>query len=55
MIPSVEDLCDDDFLFQQDLTSSHSSKSATEWLKEKDITLLPCLANSFDQNPIENL
>ena len=32
MIPSAEDLCDDDFLFQQDLASSHSSKSTTKWL-----------------------
>ena len=55
MIPSAEDLCDDDFLFQQDLASCHTSKSTTKWLKEKDITVLPWLANSPDLNPIENL
>ena len=55
MIPSVEDLCDDDFLIQQDLSSSHSSKSTTKWLEEKDITITPWPANSADLNPIENL
>ena len=30
MIPSVEDLCYDDFLLQQDLASSHTSKSTTK-------------------------
>ena len=55
MIPSAQDLCDDDFLFQQELASSHTSKSTTKWLKEKDITLFPWPANSPDLNPTENL
>ena len=55
MIPLDEDLCDDDFLFQQDLASSHTSKSLTKFLKEKDITILPWPVNSAYLNPIENL
>ena len=54
MIPLAEDLCDD-FLFQQDLASSDTSKSTTKWLKEKDITVLPWPVNSPDLNLIENL
>ena len=54
-IPSAEDLCDDDFLFQQDLAYFHTFKSTSRWLKEKDITILPWPVNSAYLNPIENL
>ena len=37
MIPSFEDLCEDDFVLQQDSPSSHTSKYAAKWIQEKGI------------------
>lgn len=44
---------DADFLFQQDLASTHSAKSFAKWFTDHSITLLDRPANSPDWNPNE--
>lgn len=53
MLPSSE--FEDDFIFQQDSASCHTSKRTIAWLKENEIKLLPWPSNSPDLNPIENI
>ena len=49
------ELCGDDFIFQQDNDTKHTSKTTKAWLERKWIDVLPWLSQSPDLNPIENL
>ena len=54
-MPSFENFCDDDFIFQVDLVFFHTSKSTTKGIQEKDINVLSWLSNLPDLSHIENL
>jgi transposase len=43
-----------EYIFQQDNASIHSSRETKEWLDEQEIVCLPWPARSPDLNPIEN-
>ncbi len=56
MLPSANQLFKDaDFIFQQDLAPTHTSKSTKRWLNDHGVGVLDWPANSPDPNPIENL
>ncbi len=56
MLPSADQLFkDSDFIFQQDLSPAHSTKSTKSWLNDHVVGVLDWPANSPDLNPIENL
>lgn len=55
MIPSSEDLFEDDFIFQQDVAPPHISVSTKNWFRQRNIQVLPWPPNSPDINPLENL
>lgn len=55
MLPSVTQIFDADFIFQQDNSPIHTSHVVTEWLEENRVRVLPWPANSADMNPIENV
>lgn len=55
MIPSSEDVFEDDFIIQQDLASPHTSVLTKNWFRQSNIQVLPWPPNSPDINPIENL
>ncbi len=46
MIPSSEDLFEDDFIFQQNLASPHTSVSTKNWFCQRSIKVLPWPPNS---------
>ena len=55
MLTDAAALIEDDFVFQQDNTPIHTSRSTRHWLRQHDFTLLDWLPKSPDTNPIENL
>ena len=55
MSPSFENLCDENFIFQQDSVSFRYSKYTSKLLQEKEINVLPSLSNLPDLNSIENV
>lgn len=55
MVEKAEDLCGQDFIFQQDNAAIHVSKKVKEWLVQTNITTIDWPARSPDLNPIENL
>ncbi len=55
MLADAVVLIGDDFVFQQDNTPIHTSRSTRQWLHQHDVTLLDWPPNLPDANPIENL
>ena len=43
IIFSSEDLCEDDFVFQQNSATSHTSKLTTKWFKKKERNVFPTM------------
>lgn len=54
MLPSVTMLYPQNFIFQQDNCSIHTSRIVTNWINEHNINVLPWPSKSPDLNPIEN-
>lgn len=55
LVPYLEDVAGESFIFQQDNASIHVSRHSKDWLEARGIPTLPWPANSPDLNPIENL
>ncbi|CAF0787459.1 unnamed protein product [Brachionus calyciflorus] len=57
LLPSAEIFFDhsQDWIFQQDGSSSHTAHSVRNWFQEKQIPVQPWCPRSPDLNPIENL
>ncbi len=56
MLPSADKLYGDaDFIYQQDLTPTHTAKGTKSWFNDHGVTVLDWPANSTDLNPIDNL
>jgi transposase len=46
---------EEEYIFQQDNDSKHTSRVVKDFLLEKEVNILPWPTNSQDLNPIENL
>ncbi len=56
MLPSADKLYGDaDFIFQQDLSPTHTAKGTKSWFNDHGVTVLDWPANSPDLKLIENL
>ncbi|GFT09680.1 fatty acid hydroxylase domain-containing protein 2 [Nephila pilipes] len=55
MIPSSEDIFEDDFIFKQYSTSSNTSKVTSSLLNNNEITILPLPTNSPNLNLMKNV
>ncbi len=55
MIPSANELFDDNFIFQQDNDPKHTARITKKYLKNKKVNVLKWPSQSLDLNPIENL
>ena len=55
LLQSIDKLCMEKFIFQQDGAPCHKSKLISEWLMKKNIKTLNWAAQSPDLNPIENI
>ena len=55
MLPDARRLVGEDFIFQQDNATIHTSRSTRQWLRDNEVTVLDWPAKSPNANPIENL
>lgn len=55
MIEKEEELCGENFIFQQDNASIHSARTAKDFFREQNINVLDWPSRSIDLNPIENI
>lgn len=55
MLPSVEQLYPNDFIFQQDNCPIHTARIITQWYQNNNIEILPWPSCSPDMNPLENV
>ena len=55
MLPDARRLVGEDFIFQQDNATIHTSRSTRQWLRDNEVTVFDWSAKSPDANPIENL
>lgn len=55
LVPYLESLPEDTYVFQQDNATIHVSRHTKEWFGARDIPLMVWPACSPDMNPIENL
>lgn len=55
LLPTMPDICDPNWVFQQDNARPHISKYTREWLAKNDIKVMPWPACSPDLNIIEQV
>jgi Transposase and inactivated derivatives len=57
LLPQLEEWFPDDeeYVFMHDSAPCHKARSVTEFLAQRNITVLPWPGNSPDMNPIENM
>ena len=55
MLPDARRLVGEDFIFQQDNATIHTSRSTRQWLQNNEVNVLDWPAESPDANPTENI
>lgn len=57
ILPSIEDdVCENDFIFMQDLSSIHTSRMTIQWLRDRNIIVMDDWPpKGPDMNPVENV
>lgn len=55
LLPFLDDLEDEEYIFMHDNASIHRSSATKKWLAERNVDVLPWPAISPDLNPIENI